>query len=205
MIFKALALGFSTGIFCAGYCFPILGSFMLSKDETTIKDSAVDLGLFVLGRFIAYLFWGLCIGLIGQYTKGILYFQKMVIPGLFIILGGIMVLYGVIHSFPRLKLCNVGKKYFKKPWHLFVAGALAGISPCPPFLLATSYAVTLGEIWKSAVFFLFFFMATTVFLLPFLFSGVISRFKDVRIAARITAIIVGAWFIRLAVKSVVAT
>ncbi len=204
MIFKALALGFSTGIFCAGHCFPVLGPLMLSRAETRVRDSAMRLGLFMCGRFTAYLFSGLLVGLIGQYAKGILYFQKIVVPGLFVILGATMVAYGVFQTFPHLKLCSVGEKHFQKPRYLFIAGILTGIHFCPPFLLAASYAVTFGDIGKTVIFFFFFFLATTVFFLPFLFSGVISRFKDVRIAARTTAIIVGAWFIFLAVKSAVA-
>ena len=199
MILKALALGFSTGIFCLGYCFPILGPFMLSRKETTIKGSAISLSLFVLGRLVAYFLFGLFVGMLGQYAEGDLFFQTIVVPSLFIILGIIMILYGVIQIFPYLKLCRVSKKYFHKSRHFFIVGFLAGINVCPPFLLAISYAMSIGEIGKSIIFFFFFFLATTIFILPFLFSGMISHFEDVRIAARITAIIAGAWFIYLAV------
>ncbi len=200
MILKALALGFSSGIFCLGYCFPVLAPIMLSREDRAFKKTALSLGLFLLGRLIAYILFGALVGLLGRYMKGLPFFQRIIIPALYLLLGCLMILYGVIQNFPRLRLCDIGSKYFQKQGFLFVAGFLAGINLCPPFLLALSYTLGLGEIGRGVLFFFFFFLATSVYILPFLFSSFISRFNTVRSAARFTAIISGAWFIYLALK-----
>jgi len=200
MIIKALTLGFSTGFFCLGYCIPIVGPFMLSKKDSTLKGSASALGLFIAGRLIAYIIFGLFVGLLGYHTKNMAILHAKVVPVIFILLGCIMILYGAAKILPNHNSCSLSQKYLDRPWHLFALGILAGINICPPFLLALSYAFSLKAVGKSTLFFLLFFVATSVFLLPLLFSGAVSRFKDVRIAARITAIIAGGWFIISALR-----
>ncbi len=203
MILKALALGFSTGIFCMGFCYPILAPIMLSNKDSNIRLSAISLGLFLSGKLIAYSLFGLIVGLLGKYLVTLPYFQKTILPILYLILGCIMILYGLVQSLPKWRSCSLYKKFFKKPKYLLTIGFLAGINICPPFLLAMSFAISLGGILKSIVFFICFFVATSIFLLPFIFSGFISRFKEVRMAARITAIIVGIWFVYLGIKNLI--
>ena len=202
MILKAIVLGFSSGIFCLGYCYPVLGPIMLSREERAFKKTALSLGLFLLGRLIAYIFFGALVGFLGRYMKGFPLFKRIIIPALYLVLGCLMILYGMIQNFPRWRLCDIGTRYFQKQNFLFVAGFLAGINLCPPFLLALSYTLGLGQIGKAVLFFIFFFLATSVYVLPFLFSALISRFNSVRAAARFTAIIAGAWFIYLVVKKI---
>ncbi|MBA7700319.1 hypothetical protein ES703_109030 [subsurface metagenome] len=200
MILKAVVLGFSSGIFCLGYCYPILGPVMLSRRENTFKSTALSLALFLLGRLSAYIIFGVLVGILGRYLKGIPLLYRLIIPFLYLVLGSLMILYGATQSFPQGRLCRPGSRYFQNQKFLLVVGFLAGINLCPPFLLALSYSLSLGEIGKSVLFFIFFFLATSVFMLPFLFSGLISRFNSVRAAARFTALIAGAWFIYLAAK-----
>ncbi|MBN2120295.1 MAG: sulfite exporter TauE/SafE family protein [Candidatus Omnitrophica bacterium] len=200
MILKALALGFSSGIFCLGHCAPILGTLMLSRKDPGFKASVISVGLFTLGRFLAYCLFGLSLGLIGYHTKKALFFQTRIVPALFITLGVIMILYGLARNLPNLKLCPIKEDYLQKPRHLLIIGFLTGVNLCPPFLLATSYVLSVGEIEKSLIFFIFFFFATSVFILPFLFSGFLARFENVKSAARITSIITGIWFICIAIR-----
>lgn len=199
MILKALALGFSSGIFCLGYCYPVLAPIMLSREQGLFKKTAISLALFLLGRLTAYIIFGSLVGSLGRYVKGFPLFQRIIIPSLFLLLGLLMILYGTIQNFPRWRLCNISAGYFQKQGFLFIAGFLAGINLCPPFLLALSYTLSLGEIGRGVIFFIFFFLATSVYLLPFLFCPLISRFSSVRTAARFTAVISGAWFVYLAV------
>lgn len=203
MILKALTLGFSTGIFCMAYCYPILGPIMLSNKDRDIRISAISLGLFLSGRLIAYILFGLLLGLLGKYITILPLFQKIILPALYLVLGCMMIFYGIVQSFTHLKFCSIFSKFFKNPKYLFIVGFFAGINICPPFLLAMSFAISLGGILKSILFFIFFFIATSIFILPFIFSGFISRFKEVRIAARITAVIVGLWFVYLGIKNLI--
>ena len=87
---------------------------------------------------------------------------------------------------------------------MLLAGFLAGINICPPFLLALSYALSLAQIGRAVLFFLFFYLATSVFLLPFLLSPLVARFELMRKAARVVAVVAGLWFVYTAVRTLVA-
>lgn len=200
MILKALALGFSTGIFCLGYCYPLLAPLMLSREEPSFRKTALSLALFLSGRLAAYLLFGTLVGLLGRLVTDISLFRTLILPLLFLLLGVLLVLYGVFKNLPTWRLCLIAGACFEKRELLFLFGFLAGLNLCPPFLLALSFAVSLAQIWKSLLFFLFFFLATSVFLLPFLLSSLLSRFNTVRRAARIVAVISGAWFVYLALS-----
>jgi sulfite exporter TauE/SafE len=201
MIFSALSLGFSTGIFCLGYCYPVLGPLLLSREkskgENTIAGSSGAVGLFLLGRFIAYVLFGAVAGLAGKGLRANRAVALYVIPGVFVLLGLSMVSYGVFQNLPHLNICQLLNRHFRHGRFLLLMGFLAGINLCPPFLLAVGYVLNLGEVWRGMLFFVFFFLATSVFLIPFFFSGLLSKFHNVRVAARLTAVAAGLWFVYL--------
>ncbi|MDH5185742.1 MAG: sulfite exporter TauE/SafE family protein [candidate division WOR-3 bacterium] len=202
MILKGLALGFTAGIFCIGFCYPVLGPLMLSKQESGFKSSAISLAIFILGRLFAYLLFGAVFGLIGGMISSLPSFRTVILPIAYLVLGILMILYGLVTSFPHWSLCRSLDKYFQNRKSNLIFGFLTGINICPPFLLAITTATELGKPWYGIVFFFFFFLATTVYLLPFLFFGFISRFKDIRIAARVVAVLAGVWFVYRSIASI---
>jgi sulfite exporter TauE/SafE len=195
MIIRGLVLGFSAGIFCIGFCYPVLAPLMLSKQEAGFKSSVISLAIFILGRLVAYLLFGAIFGLVGGMISSLPSFRSVVLPIAYLILGILMILYGIVTSFPHWAMCRSLDRYFQNRKSNLIFGFLTGINICPPFLLAITTATDLGKPWYGIVFFFFFFLATTVYLLPFLFSGFINKFKDIRIAARVVAVISGLWFI----------
>lgn len=200
MVIKGLALGFSAGIFCIGFCYPVLAPLMLSKQESGFKSSAFSLLIFILGRLVAYLIFGALFGFIGGMISSLPSFHTIIFPIAYLVLGILMILYGIVTSFPHWTMCRYLDRYFQNRKSNLIFGFLTGINICPPFLLAITTATELGKPWQGIVFFFFFFLATTVYLLPFLFTGFISRFKDIRVAARVVAILAGVWFVYRSVK-----
>ena len=197
---KALVLGLSTGLFCVGFCVPLLGPVMLSREQRGFRESAAAIGLFLCGRLAAYLLFGLVFGALGGVLSRIWQVKAVFVPVLYALLGVMMVLYGIIQSFPHIGLCRVLNPRIQSKWYLSVIGFLAGINICPPFLLAVTAAMDLGGALRGMLFFFVFFLATSVYLLPLLFSGLVSRFKEVRFAARIAAVVAGLYFIWLAAR-----
>lgn len=195
MIIRGIVLGFSAGIFCIGFCYPVLAPLMLSKQEAGFKSSVISLAVFILGRLVAYLLFGAVFGLVGGMISSLPTFRSVILPIAYLVLGILMILYGLVTSFPHCSVCRSFDKYFQNRKSNLIFGFLTGINICPPFLLAITTATDLGKPWYGIVFFFFFFLATTVYLLPFLFSGFINKFKDIRIAARVVAVISGLWFI----------
>jgi len=197
---RALVLGLSTGLFCVGFCVPLLGPVMLSREQRGFRASAAAIGLFLCGRLAAYLLFGLVFGALGGVLSRIWQVKVVFVPVLYALLGLAMILYGIIQSFPHVGFCRVLNPRIQSRWYLLVIGFLAGINICPPFLLAVTAAMDLGGALRGVLFFFVFFLATSIYLLPLLLSGLVSRFKEVRFAARIAAVVAGLYFIWLAAR-----
>jgi len=198
---RALLLGLSTGLFCVGFCVPLVGPLLLSEEQGGVRRSAARIGLFLCGRLAAYILFGLVFGALGGTLAGIWGVKVIALPVLYALLGLMMVAYGVARSFPHVGLCRAVDPSVRSGWYLLAVGFLAGINICPPFLLAITTVMDLGGAVRGAFFFLVFFLATSVYLVPLLFAGVVTRFASVRFAARIAAVVAGLYFIFLAVRT----
>ncbi len=201
LVAKALLLGLSTGLFCAGFCVPLVAPLLLSDGRGGLRRSAARGGLFLAGRLVAYLLFGLVFGSLGGVLGRAGGARAVLLPLLYGVLGILMVLYALVQSFPHLGLCRAVAPGMRSGWYLVLVGFLAGINICPPFLLAVTTALDLGGPLNGALFFLVFFLATSVYLLPLLFSGLVSRFASVRVAARVCAALAGLYFIGLALST----
>jgi len=204
---KALSLGLSSGVFCLGFCYPILGPLVLSRRGSTaarpLRGTALSLALFLGGRLAAYLLVGLATGLVGRRVQQVPLIQAVILPSLIMLLGVLLALYGLGVHLPHWRFCRWTRRLIEDRRFLLAAGFLAGINVCPPFLLAMSYTVGLGAVGPAVLFFAVFFLATSLHLLPFLLAPLLTRFDVVRKAARIAAVASGIWFLYLGIRAVV--
>jgi len=198
---KALLLGLSTGLFCAGFCLPLVGPLLLADERAGMRRSAARIGQFLAGRLVAYLLFGLVFGALGGYLGRVWASKPVLLPFIYGALGLLMIAYGLVQSFPHLGLCRAVSPRIRSGWYLAVVGFLAGINICPPFLLAVTTVMDMGGALRGALFFSVFFLATSVYLLPLFFSGLVSRFASVRFAARVAAVASGLYFIVLALRT----
>ncbi len=203
-LFRALALGLSAGIFCTGLCVPLLGPVLLSRPVRT-RESATVLGLFLVGRLTAYLAFGLVVGALGRKLAGIWLVRPFLLPVLYFLLGAAMITYGLVQSFPHIGLCRALGPRMTSAWYPAALGFLAGINLCPPFLLAIVTVADIGGVLSGILFFLLFFLATSIYLMPLAFSGLVSRFDTVRFAARVATVVSGIHFILVAARSMIQT
>jgi len=201
LIGKALLLGLSAGPFCAGFCLPIAGPALLARERHEFRDSVGALGLFLVGRLAGYLLFGVMFGLLGAALARVGQIRTVVLPVVYLLLGLILIVYSFALSFPHIGLCRVLGPRLQSGWYLAVAGFLAGINLCPPFLLAATAAIDAGTPWKGVVFFAAFFVATSIYLAPLLLAGVAARFQSVRFAGRIASALAGLWFVCLGVSA----
>lgn len=197
---KAFLLGLSTGLFCAGFCLPLAAPVLFSRNRQGIGKSASGVGLFLLGRLAAYLLVGLGAGLLGDWLTRLWAVKAVVLPVFYLLLGVLMIVYAVAQSFPDLGLCRRLNPKLESNWYLLLLGFLAGVNLCPPFVLALAAAVDAGGVLRSVVFFLVFFVATSIYLIPLVFAGGVTHFRVVRGAARVTAVLAGLYFIWLAAR-----
>ena len=176
-------LGLSTGIFCTAYCLPIyLPQIMAQRHKYRGWNVFLQ---FNIGRLVAYIIFGAVFGYLGAqaHSQFLSSFARLVIAALAVLL----ILYGLGLSVPRLKWC-AWTKNIRLP---LVSGFLLGINICPPFLLALTQNFQTGGVINGIVFFLMFFLGTTVYLVPFTFLGSFTRFLWLRQAGRLAAIVAG--------------
>ncbi|MCK5218584.1 sulfite exporter TauE/SafE family protein [bacterium] len=195
---EGFLLGLSTGTFCAAHCLPVALPFIFSEDIRNAGQNARLVGLFLLGRFIAYLLAGFLLGMVGGYTMHYLdpMIQRRATALVYCLLGLIMLFSGLMYNFPKLQFCNIYKKIYRPGRGAMVYGFLTGISPCPPFIAAASRVLEKGGIWSGVLYFMLFFVGTSIYFLPLLGAWFFQKHMDsIRIIARLTMIFLGAYFL----------
>jgi hypothetical protein len=74
-------------------------------------------------------------------------------------------------------------------------GFLAGLKICPPLLLAFTDAASMDTLVGSLVFFLAFFLGTSVYFIPIPFLGVFRRVSALQIVGKFAAVIVALYYL----------
>ncbi|MCP4351220.1 MAG: sulfite exporter TauE/SafE family protein [Desulfobacterales bacterium] len=193
MIAEAFALGLSTGAFCMGFCAPVLMGLLFSR-QNRWTDNLKSIGLFLAGRLFAYLLFGVITFMMGKILNSHQVFANLLPIGE-ILLGLLMLIYSVNMNFPHWSVCQKTLKCSEGKGAVFAAGIFTGMNLCPPFILAVSTAIRTGSLANSLVFFFIFFLATSLYLLPFVFSGLVSCSENIRSAARIVCGLAGGFYL----------
>lgn len=195
MIIKAISqgmlLGLSTGIFCLITCAPVYVPFVLSEDRK-LQQNIMAIGEIAIGRLIAYLFFGLILGILGKQINGP--WLNRAIGTAMILLSVLMLAFVVVKKWPHFGLCKLSKKYVNYP-ALF--GFLTGINVCPPFLLAMSAALSYASIASSILLFGGFFIGTSFYLILLVPLGLAAKVESIRQIGLITAVMSGVMFLAL--------
>lgn len=193
-VFSGFLVGVSSGISCLGICSPYLIPFLLAE-KRDMKNNIFVILEFLSGRLIAYLITGFATGVAGVALNEFIVSGKII--GTFMIIAGIMLfLYssGMVNLVKFHLLKNI---FVRVP---FSAGLVSGLNICPPFIAAVTYAISLHDISISIIYFLLFFLGTSVYLFPFIFSGFISKYETARNAGKISGILVAIFVIINGVK-----
>lgn len=187
--FLGFPAGLSVGIYCLGLCLPVFLPILLSQKRTT-KGSFLILLEFSFGRLSGYLFFGLIIGWIGQLIRSDLIHYLATLANVWI--GILMILYslGKIDQ----KFCTAIRFVSKIKWP-FLLGFLTGVNICPPFLASLTYVFNLKDVLISMIYFLMFFLGTTVYIIPAAFLGIFTKINWLQKLAQVSGVIVGLYFV----------
>ena len=77
----------------------------------------------------------------------------------------------------------------------FIAGILTGLSPCPPFIAGITRVFVIGDMLAGLLYFLGFYVTTSLFLVPALATGFLKYRKELKLVASFVSIIFGIFFI----------
>jgi sulfite exporter TauE/SafE len=197
MLTEGFFLGLSTGTFCILSCIPVILPFLCSVDFDKKNQHYLLVLLFLAGRLVGYIFVGAVVGYIGNFTKD--YVNQRIVKYLFAAsylgIGLLMLLSGIWHNFPQLKLCKYFSKAYNHLWGALYFGFFTGLSLCPPFLAAIERVLHTGGVVYGMLYFFLFFVGTSLFFLPLVGIKYLNRFKkEINLIARFTLILIGLYF-----------
>ncbi|KPJ55366.1 hypothetical protein AMJ47_00645 [Parcubacteria bacterium DG_72] len=189
-IISPFLLGLSVGIYCFSYCIPFAASFIVSEQRQK-KENLYIVLKFIFGRFLGYLVFGAVFGYLGQSFN---VFQINLILNIALILLSLLL---IIHAlgfidWKYFSFCRKFKKYNNRLPVLM--GFLMGVNVCPPFLMSVVYVFNLHSVFLGVMYFLMFFLATSVYFLPLFFLGFLNKLKSFQLVGRVSALIVGTIF-----------
>jgi sulfite exporter TauE/SafE len=194
---EAVFLGLSTGAYCAVSCAPVILPFLFSETGK-VKNNIRYIIIFMFGRLIGYILIGALLGYTGNLVIESItpVLHKQITSAACIGIGFIMLVAGVLYLKPNSNICRAISKRFTPRTNAFFLGLLTGINFCPPFFAAAARVVSFGYALKGSMYFIFFYLGTSVFFMPLLGIPFIKKYmNEIRTVARITMIILGIYFI----------
>jgi sulfite exporter TauE/SafE len=192
-----LLAGLSTGIYCLTTCFPFITSCLVAEERHFSKNLAL-LGQFILGRLIGYIAFGLFFGFLGEKINRE---WINVIADLSLIFLSLVFVFYLLRILRQKPSQGCAAKRISSV-HPLAMGFLMGINFCPPFLLSLTFIFTLHSAFKGMLYFILFFISSTVYFLPLIFFGMLSRLKEFRNVGILSGFLVALLFSAYGIYSV---
>lgn len=172
-----------------GYCAPALVPLLMSSERSNWLERWRPLLWFLFGRFLAYMTCGIAAGLIGQYLFHTI--SAVITAWLYLAISLLLLVFAFKRKQTDSSLCR--RLYQQRSGRnaFFMLGLLLGFNLCPPFLAAFSDVLAVGQVLYGAVFFLCFFIVTSLFFLPLAFLGLLGVQREFRTIGRIAAALSG--------------
>ncbi len=198
---QGLLLGLANGTVCVAYCAPVLMPYLLGEGRR-IRGNFLVLGEFLLGRLSGYLLFSIVAWLTHRLLLENLSRRELIVGLVYILLSGLLVRYGI--SKPAEE-CAAGRSASSLPRAIInnpavlplALGFLTGLNLCPPFLLAFTGAAGSSSLARSVLFFVFFFLGTSVYFIPAPFIGAFTRFGGLRTVGKLAGIVVAVYYFYL--------
>ena len=203
---EGFILGLSTGAVCVAYCGPVLLPFILGEG-TTVMQNTKSVGLFLGGRLIAYILVGFFSGLLGMTLVQHSLQNRFAFGIIYTLLALFMIAYG-FYRFREICLGQKQKKLHQKlsRWPVAIplaGGFVTGLNLCPPFLLAITGAVETHQLYGSLLFFIMFFLGTSIYFIPMPFLGFFRRKQILQVIGKFAAILAGLLYLYKGVFSMI--
>ena len=199
---EALVLGLATGPVCLASCGPVVLPWMLVQPEG-VRAHGRQLSVFLAARMVGYLVFATVAWYAGAAIPRSWAGRSWIFGGIELLLALTLVVYAV--GWPRRRcsvqassgdeLVQIGERRRERRSGAVTLGFLTGINLCPPFLVAGVRAAQQASLLAALVFFVFFFVGTAVWFLPFLSLGLVRRAPAVVTVARMVAVLLACWYL----------
>ncbi|MCX7846529.1 MAG: sulfite exporter TauE/SafE family protein [bacterium] len=185
--------GVTTGVACVAVCGAVLVPVVLSRRETVVRNVLV-LGWFSLGRLCTYVIFGGVCGWVGSIVHEHEWF-RWVQPGAHALAGIVLLRFIAGRGRGKGECVSLGERV---PAQVpFVLGMITGANICPPFVSAIVAALGCGSVVYGVLYFVAFFLGTTIYLLPLPVVGCLARWGRWRQVGRISGAVVGMVYVYL--------
>ncbi len=203
---NSLILGLSSGVACLSYCMPVILPYYLSRGYRVGKNFS-DLLLFMSGRLIGYLLFGVAAFFTGRYLLENNPYRGYLQGSIYIVFSILLIL-----EFFKERSC-MGKKLeaicgkLKVRGLLFplLLGFLTGINLCPTFALVFAEASSLNNLLECLWFFFLFFTGTTVYFIPIPLLGLLRNREGVKTVGRFLLALIFIWFVYKGIMLILAS
>ncbi len=198
-LYEGILLGLGTGPVCLAYCGPVLLPYLLGENQN-ISKNFFYVTLFLTGRLSAYIAIGLIAGFAGK-----MFLQPnnltLLLTGISYVVLSVLLIYYGFYRFNQVCLGKTGIKIAhgdgRKMTYIvpLTGGALTGINLCPPFILAITEVAAAHNVTVSILFFIMFFIGTSLFFVPLPFLGFFKRQHVLRVVGKFAAILAGVTYL----------
>ncbi len=197
---EAFLLGLASGPACVASCGPVVVPSLLAEGAGW-RVNARYLTSFLGTRFLGYLLFAVVAWELGVLVSPAPGARTWIYGGIHVLLGVALLWYarsigrGCAHDCAGTGLVRIGRVGKRGVPGAAVLGLLTGVSLCPPFVAAGLRAAQLGSIAAALLFFAVFFIATTLWFVPFVGLGCVKRNESVIFVARTAMVIVALYYL----------
>lgn len=198
---EALALGVSSGPACLVSCGPVLVP-ILTAERRAARGTCVTLAGFLSGRLGGYLLFASIVWFAGQSLEVAPRARSLIFG--FTDLAMAVLLVGYARELGRTPedacrgACTVTRTRALAGAAPALLGLVSGFSLCPPFLAAGVRATQGPGLVAALAFFACFFVGTSVWFLPSLGLGLLRRWAEVAVVARLVLLLLAGYYAYLA-------
>jgi Cytochrome C biogenesis protein transmembrane region len=197
---EAFLLGLASGPACVASCGPVVVPSLLAEGAGW-RLNARYLSSFLGTRLLGYLLFAVVAWELGALVSLPPAARTLIYGGIHVLLGLALLWYarsigrGCEYTCAGSRLVSIGRVGKRGVPGAAVLGLLTGVSLCPPFVAAGLRAAQLGSIAAALLFFAVFFVATTLWFVPFVGLGCVQRNASVIFVARTAMVLVALYYL----------
>jgi hypothetical protein len=197
---EAFLLGLASGPACVASCGPVVVPSLLAEGAGW-RLNARYLTSFLGTRFLGYLVFAVVAWEIGVLVSPAPAARALIYGGIHVLLGVALLWYArsigqaCAHTCAGSGLVSIGRIGKRSVPGAAILGLLTGVSLCPPFVAAGLRAAQMRSIAAALLFFAVFFIATTLWFVPFVGLGCVKRNASVIFVARTAMVLVALYYL----------
>jgi sulfite exporter TauE/SafE len=201
---EALVLGLASGPACIAACGPVVVPSLLTE-RAGFRPHLRYLSAFLAARLLGYLLFAVVAWELGALVSLPPAPRLLMMGIVYLLLAGVLLWYAYAarrscaQPCADSKLVQIGEKKTRGLAGAASLGLLTGLNLCPPFLVAGVRAAQLGSMAAALLFFIAFFLGTSVWFIPFISLGCIVRNQAVITVARMAMVLIALYYLSMGI------